>query len=661
MKTSGMAGNGVRQVGAVLLLLSGACVEDSAADDAGAEPGDASTPEQPGLDASPDGSDAAVDPGTSDAGFDGQTSPTPDGSTPEDAGSDSDDGGRDGATPPGCSVACQGATPVCVEGQCVQCSASDDSACTASQVCDAETHTCVDGNAPFELDCANLPSDGACQGGPREVLLAMHEMGRVAMFDPADGHFLGYYKSENIGDFEDPYWFATQGPDQCIWLVNEGDRGVERWTPEGVFMNTVIDPSEHYVEVPNEGQQPVVDSPYSIAFSEDKVFVASTSGYPEARLARFSLAGEFEEVVLDDGSIAYSFLVLRDGSLVLANDTTNRLELLPAGGGAVTPLVSVPWPGQVSYAGNGDVLALDKTLSGSAYRVTLSDQTSDTVELNGSDNKYGIAALDNGKWLVTGGTVGISTLDPEVANPNDRFVSVHDNPALDYPNNFSYIGRACLSEAFVASRAPQPAETTCPGGPASAATFSEDFETGDFTGTGAAREFNGFFDVDSGDHGAVSIDTTTSAGTGEKSLKIVGGTGFRTGVYHTFSSVKPTYISYYMKLERDDAYWVGYFAFKNSTSDGSLGGVLATNGSVTAFNSSIDKTIAVDEWVRVELRNIDWTARTYDVYVNCERAGEDVVFADDTGDDLDRIDFFNNQQGGTGAPFVAWFDELVFK
>ncbi|HEX6245095.1 MAG TPA: hypothetical protein VFZ61_29440, partial [Polyangiales bacterium] len=66
----------------------------------------------------------------------------------------------------------------------------------------AETGACTPGAngcpadplAPFKLDCANLPSNGVCVGGPREVLLVTEETGVITMFDPADGHYLGFFK-----------------------------------------------------------------------------------------------------------------------------------------------------------------------------------------------------------------------------------------------------------------------------------------------------------------------------------------------------------------------------------------------------------------------------------------------------------------------------------
>ena len=99
------------------------------------------------------------------------------------------------------------------------------------------------------------------------------------------------------------------------------------------------------------------------------------------------------------------------------------------------------------------------------------------------------------------------------------------DPAVEGMTRFMSIERACLSAELVASSAPQPAEVTCPGGPSTPAIHDEDFEEGDFTGTGTGREFNGFFDR-GGAGVTTEIDLSQGANGSKRSLKITGGTAF---------------------------------------------------------------------------------------------------------------------------------------
>lgn len=97
----------------------------------------------------------------------------------------------------------------------------------------------------------------------------------------------------------------------------------------------------------------------------------------------------------------------------------------------------------------------------------------------------------------------------------------------------------------------------------------------------------------------------------------------------------------------------GEFDWLAGTSfDGGILGVLASN---LETGSEL-----VDQWVRVELRNIDWSTRTYDLYVNCTRLGEAVGLPAGLGDTIDRIDVYNYPYM-TDASSIAWYDDILIK
>jgi len=601
------------------------------------------------------GIDASGSTGEGDSG----PSPAFDAAVPADAAMPADDAqvspADDAAVDPqpdGSIVSCgtcPGGKPVCLDGMCVECTSTDNSKC-AGATCDVSTHTCIDPYQPFQLDCANLPTKAKCNGGPREVLLATHQSGLIAMLDPVDGHFLGYFKRNDLplSADTDPYWFATQGPDQCIWSVREGEGGISRWDTEGAFVDTIIKPGDNY-----DGADDLVQDPQSIAFTEDSVYVASTYGYPEARIVRYDLAGKLDKIVLDDGTEPTSLLVMGDGSLVVADDSTRSVSLLPADGSPTVPVIGNIWAGQLAYAGGGRILVPDMTLAEKVFRVDLATQHAQGVKpfTSSAVNVRGVAPLANGQWLICGGDdVKIASLDPASKNPVGQVEIVWDDPAIAYAGGFLSIGRACLSEAFVAARASKPAETTCPGIPAGTALLDASFEGGGLEG----------FVAESSTDATVAVDATTGADGTTHSLKVTGGSGFRSGVAQAFSSIQPSYIGYFMKLETVEERLTGYFTFENSSTEAFMGGVLVAYNSLGAFGGRVDVPLIADKWVRIEMRNIDWAKRSYDLYVDCVRVAESLPLGFEAGDDIDRIDLFNNLQDTSAEPSV-WFDEIVIK
>jgi hypothetical protein len=546
-----------------------------------------------------------------------------------------------------------------------------DAGCGADAACSAG-----DRLAPFRLDCANLPSDGACQGGPREVLLVMARSGHVLMFDASDGHFLGYFKREpaqhntqGISGF----FFATQGPDQCIWSVSEASgAGVQRWNPDGTFKDAPLEAK--FLPVSGAPDQPAIQNPQAIAFSRDRLFVASHYGTPHPRVTRWRLDGKFDAIALEDELEIRSLLALGDGSLLLADSLQDRVVRIPAGGGPAEPVLGgLSWPAQVSYTAGGKALIADDSSGEAVYEVAIETGEAKTVyPYMGPSGVKGIAALKNGKWLIAGGEYVVSVLDPMSSNPTGQYQVVWNDKAVA-PDDFFHVGRACLSEAFVASRGSKPADDVCVDAPAGTAIFQEDFESGTFEGSGTSRHYNSFHDL--GVAGVTTSIDPTGGPDGSRALKIAGAghidTGdpdfpqrHKTGMSASFAGGQPKYISYRVKVASPEQL-LGYLLLENAAADAEefqwLAGTSFEDGVLSVLESNAETSNDLtNQWVRVELRNIDWTTRTYDLYIDCVRLAEGIGLPAGLGDSIDRIDVYNYPYA-TDANTIAWYDDILIK
>jgi hypothetical protein len=650
------------------LALLSACVESDTGE-RDAQPPESSS--DGGLDDGGDGPDGPnppdLDGGDSGSWLDGGPDAGPNPLPQSDAEVDAGGCGGTGLT-------CSGDTPVCAAGVCVECTSEDDAQCGETERCNPATNRCDIENHPFALDCANLPSDGACQGGPREVVLAMHKEGAIAMLDPEDGHFLGYFKANHDDNADGIYYQATQGPDQCIWTVHSG-RAVERWDTDGKYKDNIIPTKKHYVTDPTHGSQDVIDAPHSIAFTADRAFVASTAGTPNARVSSFELDGSFDEVVSDDGRRVHSLVALGDGSLVVASNlvtlpgSPRRVDLLPADGSAPVPLVTdATEVGQVAYANDGSIVVTD-TWEGHLYRASLTGGDADKFIPVPAQDFEGVAPLRNGKWQVSGGTTGLGTVDPTSVNPVAKWERGWDDKAFARPRDYMFLGRACLPTAFVEARAPEPPVASCDA-PEGTVLYSEDFESGDFTGTGEARHFNDVYELPL-ENVTVSIDPALGADQSARSLHILGAPADENGdliLAHeappsgvnvrAFASDKPAYVSYWFRVELEDA-WAAHFIL-NSRFENVLDGVYVSSSDedglyLSTYHSNLIVPITENEWHQVQLR-IDWDRRMYDLYVDCERVADDILFPIGGANDLDTIEL-RNYWPTDGS----WFDEIVVK
>jgi hypothetical protein len=284
--------------------------------------------------------------------------------------------------------------------------------------------------------------------------------------------------------------------------------------------------------------------------------------------------------------------------------------------------------------------------------------------------RYGIAALRNGKWLLAGGAFEVAVLDPASMNPPGQHVAAFAELGVE-SSEFKQIGRACLPEAFVASRAPRPANNTCIATPDGPLIFSANFEgSDDFQGAGTQRHYREFYDR--GTSGVTSSIAAAEGFEGSRALKLVGSgslgpQGTKTGVFAALpAGSRPKYVSYRVKVsdavDRELGAFILHNAAANTNQYTRLIGTDFYHGYLRDLQSdAASATQLLNVWVKVEFRSIDWTKRTSDLYVNCQRLAEGIHMPAAYGDSIDLLDLFNYPTAPANGQTVAWYDDIVIK
>ncbi|MBN2161153.1 MAG: hypothetical protein JW807_17330 [Spirochaetes bacterium] len=172
--------------------------------------------------------------------------------------------------------------------------------------------------------------------------------------------------------------------------------------------------------------------------------------------------------------------------------------------------------------------------------------------------------------------------------------------------------------------------------------FYDGFEDGDLGGWTENDPYNKF------EAGAV----TTYAAGGSYSLAVTGFDGWGPEMF--FADITPEYIGYYIMV---------------STTNLETGSVAFFDGSdqITCISFAGDGTITVpaggsaynrydvyskNDWYLVELKNIDWAARTYDLYINDEMKDENLAFRS-RAEKLTRLILFNWDNS------ISWWDDIL--
>jgi len=178
--------------------------------------------------------------------------------------------------------------------------------------------------------------------------------------------------------------------------------------------------------------------------------------------------------------------------------------------------------------------------------------------------------------------------------------------------------------------------------------FGDDFEDGDFD--------------DWSDAGGIGInevtDFTAADGSRFSYHEFASAEGHVDGIYHELDQIRPSYISFWVRLPRVTQS-AGYFVLRGRTGldviwfFATSNGTFYVNADVGGVNSF---AYAPNRWYHIEFREIDFGSQSFDFYVDRQRRARNVPFRNrGIIGDLDRLDLYNYDESSE-----AWWDEIVF-
>jgi hypothetical protein len=154
-------------------------------------------------------------------------------------------------------------------------------------------------------------------------------------------------------------------------------------------------------------------------------------------------------------------------------------------------------------------------------------------------------------------------------------------------------------------------------------------------------------------------DATAADGTAQ-SLHLVGSelTDHSDGIHAVVGVLQPSEISYWARSGSTGVNDT-YFVLNQGETSNLLHEVafiyFRSTGYIHIAGPGINlQTYAADTWYQIELRDIDWTGKHYDVWVDGLLRATDVPFRDTSKTSIGRIDLYNYQDS------EAWWDEIVF-
>lgn len=138
--------------------------------------------------------------------------------------------------------------------------------------------------------------------------------------------------------------------------------------------------------------------------------------------------------------------------------------------------------------------------------------------------------------------------------------------------------------------------------------------------------------------------TGTNPGVGNFSFQQNGSSSFYEGTYSLFPSGQPSYISFRMRTDNTSVA-NGYVVIgdANINSDNGILFCYFNGSSQLRFYGSTGQNfpINVNQWYHVEIQNINWTARTMDIYLDGNLILTSWSFRSTTANTMDRIHLFN--------------------
>ena len=181
------------------------------------------------------------------------------------------------------------------------------------------------------------------------------------------------------------------------------------------------------------------------------------------------------------------------------------------------------------------------------------------------------------------------------------------------------------------------------------AIFFDDFEDGNYSGWTAGSCSN-----------TRSVTSSTAADGSTYSLYITGACSTHYGgLYRLFSpTLQPTRISYWARsssTSTSDTYFVVHGSSTTGTTNQMAFIYFRSGGYITAADSATDfYSYSANVWYHIEMRNINWTAHTFDLYVNGVLDTASAPFRANISA-IGRIDLYNFDSA------TGYWDEILFE
>ncbi len=163
--------------------------------------------------------------------------------------------------------------------------------------------------------------------------------------------------------------------------------------------------------------------------------------------------------------------------------------------------------------------------------------------------------------------------------------------------------------AYRSAGATSAQSTAEPGSRQGILVFWDDFEDGSATDT---------WTLYGGTYSYWNAQTTTVYA-GTYSLRLTGGmNGQKNGITRNMGAggITPTYISYYARSSSTTKDEANFKFFDATDTQMPVALFYGTDGNIHVYGASQTYAYTANTWYQVELRNIDWTAQTYDIYVD---------------------------------------------
>ena len=241
---------------------------------------------------------------------------------------------------------------------------------------------------------------GGVDPGVAVALITEAFTGAIGAYSRADGQYLGDWLPPFDGSVGFEFSFpvvATEGPDGFIYVVDNGDDTIYRFTKAGEFDSVFVDADDGLA------------SPQTIAFRGSEAFVPVDTVSADPAILRFGLDGApMKPDFVENSASAQDIVFLSNGTMLsVTGEDPEELRLYDVVGGTsnFNVLTTTDSPQQLYAVPTGNILLAE---SDNYREITLGGVSVATHSANAG---IGMLGLDNGNWMVTD-VLGILEISP---------------------------------------------------------------------------------------------------------------------------------------------------------------------------------------------------------------------------------------------------------